>query len=52
MSTRGDCRNFTTSTGTFLDYFVNVVYRHKHVEAPKPGEGLVDQLSVLTIDYP
>jgi hypothetical protein len=40
IPTRGDIRSFTTSTGTFLDYFIDVVYRHKHVEAPKPGEGL------------
>jgi hypothetical protein len=49
--TRDVHRSFSTSIGTSFKGFANVVYRHKHVEAPKPGEGFDCQSARLIVEY-
>jgi hypothetical protein len=51
ISTRDVGRTFTTSKGISFKGLANVVYRHKHVEAPKPGEGFNCQSTRLMVEY-
>jgi ferredoxin-2, mitochondrial len=53
----GGVRTFAASNGSFLllVIVIDVVFRHKHVEPPKPGEGLsykiIELISRLAVTF-
>ena len=49
--TNGAVRALTTSNGIATEFCIDIAFRHKHVEPPKPGEELRGGKIRLRIDY-